>query len=151
MGWLPQKSQTILALKYIGMSRCLSCNLLPNFLLDSRCLMLYVISPFTLLADLCTQSTQNKPMSSHLGIGKHFMRQHILTHILHLDSTHFMPVMLMVAVAEVFCGFTHSFSVISGVILLTYLYPPTSKFLTFHLLSSCCVMFCCIASVLKQH
>jgi len=130
---------------------CLSYNFLQNFLLDSRCLMLYVISPFSLLADLLTQSTQYKPTSSHLRIDKHFMRQHTLTYILHLDSIHFMLVMLMVVVAEVFCCFPHSFIVISGVILLTYLYPPTSKFLTFHLLSSCCVMLCCIASVLKQH
>jgi len=87
--------------------------------------MLYVISPFFLLADLPTQSTQYKLMSSHLRNGKHFMRQHTLTYILHLERTHFMLVMLMVVVAEVFCGFPHSFSVISGVILLTYLYPPT--------------------------
>jgi len=148
MGWLPQKTLTILALKYIGMSHCcLSNNLLPNFLLDSRYLTLFVISPFSLLADLPTQSTQNKPMR----IGIHFMRQHTLTCTLHLDSTHFMLVMLMVVVAEVFCGFLQSFSVISGIILLTCLYPPTSKFLTFHLLSSCCVMLCCIALVLKQH
>lgn len=152
MDWLAQKTLTILALKYIGMSQCcLSYNLLPNLLLDSRCLMLYVIPPFSLLADLPTQSTQNKPISSHLRTSKHFMWQHTLTCILHLDSTHVMLVMLMVVVAEVFCGFPHSFSVIYGVILSTYLYPPTSKFLTFYLLSSCSVMFCCIASVLKQH
>lgn len=130
---------------------CLSYNLLRNFLLVSRCLLLYAISPFSLLADLPTQSTQYKPMSSHLRIGKHFMRQHTLTYILHLDSIHFMLVMLMVVVGEVFCCFPHSFSVISGVILSTCLYPQTSKFLTFHLLSSCYVMLCCIASVLKQH
>ena len=130
---------------------CLSNNLPPNFLLDSRRLMLYVISPFSLLADLPTHSIQNKPMNSHLRIGKHFMRQHTLTCILHLESTHFMLVMLMVVVAEVFCGFPQSFSVISGIILLTCLYPPTSKFLTFHLLSSCSVMLCCIALVLEQH
>jgi len=152
MGWLPQKTLTILALKYIGMSHwCLSNNLPPNFLFDSRYLMLYVISPFSLLADLPTQSTQNKPTSSHLMTGKHFMRQHTLPCILHLDSTHFMLVMLMVVVAEVFCGFPQSQSVISGIILLTCRYPSTSKFLTFHLLSSCCVMLCCIALVLKQH
>jgi len=83
--------------------------------------MLYVISPFSLLADLPTQSTQNKPMISHLRIGKHFMRQHTLTHTLHLDSTHVILVMLMVVVAEVFCGFPQSFSVICGIILLTCL------------------------------
>lgn len=112
--------------------------------------MLYVISPFSLVAVLRTQSTQYKPMSSHLRIGKHFMKQHTLTCNLNLDSIHFMLVMLVVVVAKVFCYFPHSFSVISGVILLPYLYPPTSKFLTFHLLSSCCVMLCCIASVLKE-
>lgn len=149
VGWLPQITLTILALKYIGMSHCCkSHNLLQNFLLDCRCLMIYVISQFSLLANLHSQSTQNKPVSSRLKFSKHFTRQHIWACISHLDS---ILVVLIVVSTEVFCGVTQLFSVIFVVILLTCLYLWTSKFLTFHQLSSYYIIQCCITSALKQH